>query len=248
MATNSDSVSDGLWNLPASGFPDRATLYWDIVAKALSASEPLDILEIGVFRAGLIQGLMGRRDVQVRSYTGVDPYLGSRGDSYLGSYWNNRADAEADYRSASLVFKQFAGAELIRARSHEYFQQSGSRTWDVIIIDGDHRYGPALWDLHHWFKRLRPGGLLVADDYANSDTPEVTRAVNDFLARNTTAVARSGYRVLPFQNYGKQIPIALTVVFFEKLQSHDTGAWPYRHPPGPFLQIMKGLVRAMLGR
>jgi len=72
--------ADKVWNLPASGFPHRATTYWDIVANTGWHQQPLDILEIGVYRAGLLRGLLKRTDVQVVSYTGIDPYLGDERD------------------------------------------------------------------------------------------------------------------------------------------------------------------------
>jgi hypothetical protein len=102
----------------------------------------------------------------------------------------------------------------------------------LIIVDGDHRYSPALWDLHHWFKRLAPGGILMADDYANVDTPEVTRAVNDFIRMNKANILKKGFKVIPFQNKHKEIPISLTVVFFMKVESPvETVSWNYGEPP-----------------
>ena len=82
--------ADNLWNVPVSEFPSRLKIYWDIVAHAQISSKPLNILEIGVFRAGLLRNLRTRTDIEVESYTGVDPYVADATDSYTGSYWKNK--------------------------------------------------------------------------------------------------------------------------------------------------------------
>ena len=86
---------DRIWNLPVSQFPKRATTYWDIVAHAERWPQPLDILEIGVFRGGLLKSLLERSDIQIWRYTGVDPYLGKEDDPYTGLYWKNEDEANA---------------------------------------------------------------------------------------------------------------------------------------------------------
>jgi SAM-dependent methyltransferase len=51
----------------------------------------------------------------------------------------------------------------------------------VLHIDAAHDYGAVLADLERWWPLLRPGGTLIADDYAAWGT--VTKAVDHFLAR-----------------------------------------------------------------
>jgi hypothetical protein len=239
----SELASHMLWNLPATHFPDRATAYWDVVAQAGLTDRPLDILELGVYRAGLLRGLLERTDIRVASYTGVDPYLGDDRDAYRGAYWKNEREADAVWTSAREVFDA-AGHQLHRDFSHEHFARSGKRSWDVIIVDADHRYSAALWDLQHWFKRVKSGGLMLADDYANCDTPEVTPAVNEFIRLNPKAIAKSGYRLLPFQNKGKEVPISLTIVYFLKAEhAGDTKSWSYSLPAKPRVHPVRRLFR-----
>jgi|GEM_PF-750895 len=241
---STQTSADNLWNLPASQFPDRATTYWDIVADAEIAGQPLDILEIGVFRATLLRGLLKRTDVQVGTYIGIDPYLGDERDSYTGAYWKDKGEANEVWVEAKRVFDE-SGYELIRCCSHEFYAESSTRVWDLIIIDGDHRYPAALWDLHHWFKRLKPGGIIIGDDYANSDTPAVTRAVNVFIRMNKENICRSGYRVLPFQNKGKEIPISLTIVFFMKSQNpKETKSWSYQFEAKQQIHPIRRILRS----
>ena len=189
--------------------------------------QPLDILEIGVYRGSLLRSLLERSDIQIGRYTGVDPYLGTQHDPYTGAYWNNEEEAKAIWNDAKSLFDE-AGHQLFRSCSHEFYALRQESMWDVIIIDGDHRFPGAFWDLHHWFKRLKPGGLYLADDYGNTDSPEITPAVNRFIQLNKENISRSGYRVVPFQNKGKEIPISLTIVYFLKSRNpKETKSWPY---------------------
>ena len=218
---------DRIWNLPASQFPESATTYWDIAAHAVRWPQPLDILEIGVFRGGLLKSLLERSDIQIWRYTGVDPYLVKGHDPCTGVYGKNEDEVNAIWENAKTLFDQ-AGHQLFRSCSHEFYAVRQESFWDIIIVNGDHRFAGALWDLQHWFKRLKPGGLFFTDDYGNSDTPEVTPAVNRFIQLNQENISRSGYRLVPFQNEGKEVPISLTIVYFLKSQNpKETQSWPY---------------------
>ena len=52
---------------------------------------------------------------------------------------------------------------------------------DCIFIDGDHSYNAVIKDLIFWWKKVRPGGQLLGDDYWMYD---VSKAVNDFAEIN----------------------------------------------------------------
>ncbi len=56
---------------------------------------------------------------------------------------------------------------------------------------------------------------MIVDDYANCDTPGVTRAVNEFIRCHKANIKRVGYRTIEFQNKGKEVPIVLSFVYFE---------------------------------
>ena len=48
---------------------------------------------------------------------------------------------------------------------------------DCVFVDGDHSYDAVKKDLPFWWKKVRPGGKLLGDDYWMN---EVARAVNEF--------------------------------------------------------------------
>jgi predicted O-methyltransferase YrrM len=48
---------------------------------------------------------------------------------------------------------------------------------DCVFVDGDHSYEAVRKDLPFWWKKVRPGGHLLGDDYWME---QVGRAVNEF--------------------------------------------------------------------
>jgi hypothetical protein len=53
---------------------------------------------------------------------------------------------------------------------------------DVVHLDAGHDYDAVYNDLQHWWPLLRPGGLLIGDDYSEG-WPGVVGAFNDFFAK-----------------------------------------------------------------
>ncbi|HQT47821.1 MAG TPA: class I SAM-dependent methyltransferase, partial [Acidocella sp.] len=53
---------------------------------------------------------------------------------------------------------------------------------DVLHIDAGHDYRAVSTDIAVWWPLLRPGGVMVGDDYMQA-WPEVKRAFDDFEAR-----------------------------------------------------------------
>jgi len=206
--------NDALWNLPEDNSlrSQPRYLYWDICRQVFGDGHPLSILEIGVYRGALGSALNGQ--VSVRSYTGIDPYSGDLTDSYFHVYWSGKRGAQSVYESTKTLYNKL-GYRLERARSASYWRLC-DETFDTIIIDGDHSFDFALWDMHHWFQRLVPDGLMLIDDYDNPDTPEVTKATTEFLKRNAGLIANIGYRHFEFLNNDKIVPVGQSVVYVQK--------------------------------
>jgi spermidine synthase len=222
-------------------------VYWDILAAVYPDHPPLDILEIGVYKGGLARVLDDR--VNVHSYTGVDPYVGSLADSYFHIYWKNQNDADVIYRDTKTLFDS-KGYTLVRDSSAAYWQKC-AQTYDVIIVDGDHSLAIALWDMHHWFKRLNPNGLLMIDDYDNPQTPEVTKAATRFLHMDQSAISRVGYKHFEFVNTDLEVPIGMSVVYAQHVPAACDAARVQDFParltfPELSLKLAKNMYR--LGR
>lgn len=59
-----------------------------------------------------------------------------------------------------------------------------ARTWtepiDYLYIDADHSYEGVWGDLAAWTPHMKPGGLILGDDYGNRSFPGVQRAWDEF--------------------------------------------------------------------
>ena len=198
------------WNLPKTEFEHRGDVFVKLV-KNIFGNKALDILEIGIYTASVSKKVFAS-DLNVNSYTGVDPYLGTSQDPYYKRYWE-KSEAEKVYESVNKLFAHY-NHKLIRLKSEAFFKKN-HESFDLIFIDGDHRFEPALQDMVNSKKCLKKDGVIIIDDYANVDTPDVTRAVNRFVKENQDNILRMGREVLEFQNAGKFIPISLTFVYFQ---------------------------------
>ncbi len=53
---------------------------------------------------------------------------------------------------------------------------------DLVHIDAGHDYQAVLSDLRQWWPALKPGGILIGDDYRNGNPrPDVKRAFDDYF-------------------------------------------------------------------
>ena len=205
-----------LWNLPVETFPQRYRTLVELFSNHFG-ERPIDVLEIGVFRADLIQQVF-KSELVVGRYDGVDPFLGDKDDPYTGGYWQNEKDAEGFFAKAELIFSNL-GQHCFRCKSEDFLKHPDRLgSYDLVIVDGNHQYQAALKDMNDWFPFVRSGGLMLIDDYANVDHPGVTRAINEFISTNESKIGKAGYKTIEFQNKGKHIPVVLSFVYFTPIQ------------------------------
>jgi len=109
----------------------------------------------------------------------------------------------------------------VRETSADFFRRN-SETFDVVIIDGDHRADPAYLDLIAGWKIVKPGGLLLMDDFANPDHPGVHVAVKRFeLEIAQPEGVRAGVRYAFFDavHAKRRLPYPLGVAYWIKPES-----------------------------
>jgi hypothetical protein len=202
--------------LTQEGLPSRSEVMMPFFERHFSdRKRPITVLEIGVFRANLIKGFFEQSSLEIARYDGVDPYLGDESDPYLNAYWKDRPEAASVYDGARTVFEGF-GQPLHRMMSDEFANSlDAAARYDVIYVDGDHRYEPALWDISYFFKHVADGGILAIDDYANVDTPQVTPACNEFIRTYRANIRRIDSVPIWFVNKGKEIPVVQVTLFIE---------------------------------
>jgi hypothetical protein len=172
-----------------SGFGDRAFHYlWLLVLQELADTrqEPLRMLEIGVYKGQTLSlwSLIARElQLKVELY-GISPLVGKppmprlmhRARMLVDSLYRQDArvgnlHTDSDFSSdIETVFGQFGlGTEkltLIRGYSQDehVFARVSGLSFDVVYIDGGHRYDEASSDLRMYSPLVRNGGYLVVDD------------------------------------------------------------------------------------
>jgi len=61
---------------------------------------------------------------------------------------------------------------------------------DYLYVDADHSYEAVIADLHAWVPHVRPGGLIVGDDYGHRNLPGVAPAWDEFCAQHGIRLER----------------------------------------------------------
>ena len=56
-------------------------------------------------------------------------------------------------------------AIIHRNTSEEALRQFEDNSLDFVYIDGNHDFLNVTFDIHHWLKKVRPGGILAGHDY-----------------------------------------------------------------------------------
>jgi len=61
-------------------------------------------------------------------------------------------------------------------------EQVSGRTYNFLLIDGDHSFEGVKADFDRYAPRIQPGGFVVLDDYSAPQWPGVTRFVDEVLS------------------------------------------------------------------
>jgi len=77
------------------------------------------------------------------------------------------------------VITPFPATSFVAQR---WFMQNNF-TADLVYVDAAHEYPEVIADISGWLKVLRPGGVMIGDDYT-TDWPGVVRAVEEMFDSN----------------------------------------------------------------
>ncbi len=72
---------------------------------------------------------------------------------------------------------------ILRMTSGDAAQLFVNDSLDFVYIDANHTYLGVWQDLNTWINKVRPGGLLIGDDYDHPAHPGVKKAVDQFFAQ-----------------------------------------------------------------
>ena len=89
--------------------------------------------------------------------------------------------------------------------------QDAAQWWtepiDYLYVDADHRYEAVFADLEAWVPYVKPGGLVLGDDYGSDMYPGVAMAWDRFAARHTLTPLQC-YQSDPPDRHGIQLVYA----------------------------------------
>lgn len=137
----------------------------------------------------------------------VEPYKGTtefEWDEYLTRYAKvTGSSTEAGfqkyydkvYEDVHRRFDPYENVTVLRMTSDEFFEGYDGDGLDWIYVDGSHAYEQVLVDLENALKIMKPGGLILGDDYkwgGRWGKPGVTKAVDEFLEKHKLKIKRHG--------------------------------------------------------
>jgi hypothetical protein len=114
------------------------------------------------------------------------------GHLYLVDPWipynetQNMASEDAKRKMSLLyerVCQRFSGRSditVLRQNSQTAEASFPDSFFDFVYIDGDHSYQATKTDLHLWFPKVKPYGVLCGDDFIGHHTRGVGKAVFEF--------------------------------------------------------------------
>jgi hypothetical protein len=199
-----NSLLQSIWRgrNPYDGFP--VALYendiqgWGskhpYLTESVEIIRPRVIVEIGVWKGGSTLTLASAlRRLEIDGCViSIDTWLGSW-DHWINPKWFESLHFEHGQPRIMMKFMQ----NVINSDMKEYIVPlplDSSNAYhvlkrnnigpDLIHIDGGHDYRAVTNDLEMWWPLLRPGGILIGDDYApEGGWVEVRRAFDDFFTR-----------------------------------------------------------------
>ena len=168
---------------------------YDSIAKKFVEHNVAVSVEIGVGRGELSHYLLDNVK-NLRIHHGIDPFSGGLGSPVdikptlkVVKYVTKRKSS-VDWAWAVLSHLQKFGCRFrlhkgYSSQMSSHFPQNGV---DCVIFDADHSYNGIVADVVNYAFSVRPGGLLIFDDYTNDDFKGVRKAVNELSEMNNIPV------------------------------------------------------------
>lgn len=165
-------------------------------------ASPLEALPQGWFNHGpevlrLIEAAQPRTVVELGSWLGASGIAMARsvrrwgGTVTMIDTWSGDLDREggsAADRQPMMIWSCARNVMAAGVQAHVRMipatTTQAAQAWtepiDFLYIDADHSYGGVFADLVNWVPFVRPGGLIVGDDFAHPLYPGVAQAWRDY--------------------------------------------------------------------
>lgn len=112
-------------------------------------------------------------------------------DPWTQYYLQRQPKQDEYYKITSDKFRDDENTEIIRKHSVDAardFLREG-RQFDIVLIDGDHRYEEMMKDIDAWYPLVRCGGVLCGHDYSK-DHPGVSKAVKEVFGERHSVMVK----------------------------------------------------------
>ncbi len=142
---------------------------------------PDGYVEVGVAYGANVERLR-RQWPDIRMYL-VDPWL---------AYYLQRQPKQDEYYKITLdKFEKDEKIEIIKKYSIDAARDflCKGKQFDMVFIDGDHKYEEVIKDIESWYLLVRNGGILCGHDYS-MDHPGVSKAVKEVFGKRHSVMAR----------------------------------------------------------
>jgi SAM-dependent methyltransferase len=139
-------------------FDDHAAQWMRVFAQEDLKEQRLDILEIGAWEGRatlfLLQYFQNARVTAVDTWAGSDEHAGDERVGHIETLF------DANVSAFDKRVRKFKGP------SRQFFAQAGpEEQFDLIYVDGSHFVDDVVCDAVESFRRLKPNGLIIFDDY-----------------------------------------------------------------------------------
>jgi len=141
--------------------------------------------EIGVYEGDFAARIL--RDARPNQLHLVDPWehVAELENAQYGGQSSGQDEMDRRYEQVRRRFSKHIGrgqVKIHRSRSSEIADVFEDHYFDWVYIDGNHLFEYVLQDLKLYFPKVRPGGMLMGDDYGPGGWWEggVKKAVDQF--------------------------------------------------------------------
>jgi predicted O-methyltransferase YrrM len=179
---------DGAGRFTTRYFDDQAAHWLRVFAQQGMLEKDLNVLEIGAWEGRatvfLLQTLAKARVTSVDTWQGSDEHAGDKRVESIEALFDANVAAFGNRlrKRKGTSLQYFAGA-------------APEEQFDLIYVDGSHFADDVVCDAVESFRRLKPGGVMIFDDYLWNWYPNIRH--NPAFAINWLLRAKQGeYRIL----------------------------------------------------
>lgn len=118
----------------------------------------LNYLEIGVHN-GCSMGYVLQSDYKINNCYGID--------LFENTFYKDKLNKNKIYSRLNQLNKNKNNIHLIKGNScdKKIIEHISDKVYDLIFIDGDHRYEGVKKDFYNYYELLSDNGIMVFDDY-----------------------------------------------------------------------------------